>query len=115
MMFMSERQWAHSGGRPKKERDVPSKPAPNNQTNDDVLVSKMVQIERKTFYLTLRENARGRFLRITEDVNGRRDSVILPSTGLLDFRNAINSIVDISENIAPKDHSDPEESPRSEA
>jgi hypothetical protein len=107
MMFMTERQWASTGVRTKKEPLASSKPAPNHQTNDDVLVSKTVQIERKTFFLTLRENARGRFLRITEDVNGRRDSIILPSTGLVDFRNAINSIVDLSENQS-RQHAEPD-------
>ena len=37
------------------------------------LRSEKVQIERKTFFLDLKENDRGRFLRITEDVGGRRD------------------------------------------
>ena len=34
------------------------------------LRSEKVQIERKTFFLDLKENDRGRFLRITEDVVG---------------------------------------------
>ena len=36
---------------------------------EDTLRSDKVQIERKTFLFTLKENPRGRFLRITEDVN----------------------------------------------
>ncbi len=52
---------------------------------EDTLQRVTIQIERKTFILTLKENPRGRFLRITEDVNGRRDNVIVPSTGLEDF------------------------------
>jgi hypothetical protein len=58
---------------------------PNRQVNEDTLKSEKIAIERKTFMLTLRENPRGRFLRITEDVNGRRDSIIVPSTGLDEF------------------------------
>jgi hypothetical protein len=58
---------------------------PNPQVNEDTLKSEKIQIERKMFILMLRENPRGRFLRITEDVNGRRDSIIIPSTGLDEF------------------------------
>jgi len=32
---------------------------------------------RKTFVLTLKENPRGKILRITEDVGGRRDTIII--------------------------------------
>ena len=59
----------------------PSKP----RMDEDTLKRETLQIERKTFILTLKENPRGRFLRITEDVNGRRDNVIIPSTGLEEF------------------------------
>ena len=59
---------------------------PKPPVNEDTLKTEKIQIERKTFIFTLKENPRGRFLRITEDVNGRRDNVIIPSTGLEDFR-----------------------------
>ena len=51
---------------------------PGRQSNEDTLKSETLQIERKTFVLTLKENPRGRFLRITEDVGGRRDTIIIP-------------------------------------
>jgi hypothetical protein len=53
--------------------------------DEDTLKTETIQIERKAFKFTLKENPRGRFLRITEDVNGRRDNIIVPSTGLEDF------------------------------
>ncbi|MDA7662211.1 RNA-binding protein, partial [Verrucomicrobia bacterium] len=37
---------------------------PNN--NEDTLRTEKIQVERKTFIFTLKENPRGRFLRITE-------------------------------------------------
>ncbi|HOW96400.1 MAG TPA: DNA-binding protein [Kiritimatiellia bacterium] len=49
---------------------------------DTVLLSERIQIERKQFFFDLKENPRGRFLRITEEVGGRRDTIIIPSTGL---------------------------------
>ena len=63
------------------------------RTVDDELVSKQVQVERKTFSFTLKQNPRGRFLRITEDVNGHRDTVIIPSTGLSEVRTVIDQMI----------------------
>lgn len=60
---------------------------------DEELFSKQIQVARKKFLLSLRANARGRFLRITEDVGGRRDTIIIPSTGLGDLRDAIDEAV----------------------
>ncbi len=60
---------------------------------EQTLKSEKIQVERKTFILVLKENARGRFLRITEDVGGRRDSIIVPSTGLEDFKKAVESML----------------------
>jgi len=47
---------------------------------DNIIEAKELQIERKHFYVELRENDRGRFLRITEEAHGRRNSIIVPST-----------------------------------
>lgn len=52
-----------------------------------------IQIERKTFVFTLKENPRGRFLRITEDVNGRRDTIIVPAPGLEEFKKTLDEMV----------------------
>jgi len=56
---------------------------------ESVIFSEKIQIERKLFFLDMKENPRGRFLKITEDVGGRRDTIIVPSTGLSQFRDAI--------------------------
>jgi len=69
---------------------------------EDTLRSDKVQIERKTFLFTLKENPRGRFLRITEDVNGRRDTIIIPATGLEDFRRILDDMVKSSADTPPK-------------
>ncbi len=49
---------------------------------DKELFNEQVQVERKLFSFELRENPRGRFLRVTEDVGGRRDTIIIPAAGL---------------------------------
>ena len=68
---------------------------------DDELVSKQVQVERKVFSFTLRQNPRGRFLRITEDVHGRRDSIIIPSTGLGEVRTVIDQMIKADQAAGP--------------
>lgn len=60
---------------------------------DNELFSEQVQIERKLFSFDLRENPRGRFLKVTEDVGGRRDTIIIPATGLQQVRDIIDRAV----------------------
>jgi PurA ssDNA and RNA-binding protein len=50
-------------------------------SRDNVLESRELQVERKFFRLEVRENDRGRFLRITEENQGRRNTVIVPCSG----------------------------------
>jgi hypothetical protein len=75
---------------------------PKPPVNEDTLKSAEVQIERKMFVFTLKENPRGRFLRITEDVGGRRDTIIIPSTGLEDFKKLVDEMVKASAEIPQK-------------
>lgn len=60
---------------------------------EETIKSDKIQIERKTFVFTLKENPRGRFLRITEDVNGRRDTIIIPATGLDEFKRLFDEML----------------------
>lgn len=64
------------------------------------LHSERIAVERKIFFLDLKENDRGRFLKITEDVGGRRDTVIIPAVGLSDFAEALNAAIE-AENSLP--------------
>lgn len=77
--------------------DSGSKPS----VNEDTLQTDKVQIERKTFIFALKENPRGRFLRITEDVNGRRDTIIIPAPGLEDFKRILDDMVEASNDTPP--------------
>ncbi len=75
---------------------------PKPPVQEDTLKTEKIQIERKTFVFTLKENPRGRFLRITEDVNGRRDNIIVPSTGLDEFKKILDAMVKASSEIPQK-------------
>ncbi|TFH41983.1 MAG: DNA-binding protein [Lysobacterales bacterium] len=68
---------------------------------DTELLSEQKQIERKLFTFDLRENMRGRFLRITEDVGGRRDAIVVPSTGLEQLRQILDRAIYASEAAGP--------------
>lgn len=69
--------------------------------NEETLKSEKIQVERKTFIFTLKENPRGRFLRITEDVGGRRDNIIVPAPGLEDFKKVIDEMVRAAAELPP--------------
>ena len=93
------------GGQPNPQYGGQPRPQYNSQprppVNEDTLKTGEVQIERKNFVFTLKENPRGRFLRITEDVGGRRDTIIIPSTGLAEFKRLLDEMVSASEEIPP--------------
>lgn len=90
-----------SGHAPKGYREgVEGRPA----VAEDSLKTERIQIERKIFVLALKENPRGRFLRITEDVGGRRDSIIIPATGLEDLRRVIDELARVSRETPEKQH-----------
>jgi hypothetical protein len=65
--------------------------SPSNM--DSIIESRELQIERKLFSIDLRENGRGRFLRITEDSQGHRNVIIVPISGVDDFADAIDDVL----------------------
>jgi hypothetical protein len=69
---------------------------------EETLKTDKIQIERKIFVFALKENPRGRFLRITEDVNGRRDTIIIPAPGLEDFKRILDLMVQTANALATK-------------
>lgn len=70
-------------------------------TVDNSLFSEQIQVERKLLSFELRENARGRFMRVTEDVGGRRDTVIVPAAGLIQVRDILGRVIAASEEAGP--------------
>jgi hypothetical protein len=69
---------------------------------EETIKTDKIQVERKTFVISLKENPRGRFLRITEDVGGRRDTIILPATGLGEFKRVVDEMVRASDQAPSK-------------
>lgn len=77
----------------KEDRDPPP------SVMDNVIVTRELQVERKHFFIEFRENERGRFMRITEEAHGRRNTIIIPSTGLDDFMSAAGDVIQSAERV----------------
>jgi hypothetical protein len=74
------------GGRGRYGDDRPPPPAP--------LLTEKILADRKMFFLDLKENSRGRVVKITEDVRGRRDTIMVPMESLQDIYDALGRILD---------------------
>ena len=90
-----------SNGQPSPYDSSPPQ-TPRPLVTEETLKTDKIQIERKTFLLALKENPRGRFLRITEEVGGRRDTIIIPAPGLEEFKKLVDEMVKLSAETPPK-------------
>jgi len=105
-MISNERRWPSSSSyrqplyQPYYERPQSFPPRP--PVKEDTLETRELQVERKHFLLTLKENPRGRFLRVSEETNGRFNSIIIPAAGLQDFVKMLQEIVAASGSIPAK-------------
>lgn len=69
--------------------------ANNNQgypVDNDLLHTEKILSDRKTFFLDLKQNNRGMVVKITEDVSGNRDTIMVPAEILGDFIDALTDI-----------------------
>jgi hypothetical protein len=65
----------------------------------EVLASEKLTADRKRFFIDLKENARGRFFKITEDVGGRRDTIMLPIENAQEFVDALQRLLDVEQSL----------------
>ncbi|KAI3798246.1 hypothetical protein L1987_33517 [Smallanthus sonchifolius] len=61
--------------------------------NDVELLSKTLQVEHKLFYFDLKENPRGRYLKISEKTSATRSTIIVPFNGIAWFFDIFNYYV----------------------
>ena len=84
-MISNERRWpAHLHVQSKLDHERPQ--PPRQPSAAGTLESREIKIERKRFLAVLRENSDGRFLRITENAGGHKNTIIVPASGLEGFR-----------------------------
>lgn len=58
--------------------------------NDVELMCKTLQVEHKLFYFDLKENPRGRYLKISEKTSATRSTIIVPFSGIPWFLDLFN-------------------------
>ncbi|XP_002738446.2 transcriptional activator protein Pur-alpha-like [Saccoglossus kowalevskii] len=70
-------------------------PNPDNPPEDGRLKSEMITKDNRRYYMDLKENNRGRFLRVSQTINrGPRTHIALPAQGLVEFRDALTELLD---------------------
>ncbi len=62
------------------------------KVDTDLLHTEKILSDRKTFFLDLKQNSRGMVVKITEDVGGNRDTIMVPEEILEDFIAALTDI-----------------------
>jgi len=63
------------------------------------LASEKLAVDRKAFFLDLKENERGRYIKITEDVGGRRDTIMLPLAGAAEFHRLLGRLIEFESTL----------------
>ncbi|XP_014354653.1 transcriptional activator protein Pur-beta-A isoform X2 [Papilio machaon] len=71
-------------------------PNPDTVPDDGKLKSEMMLKDNRRYYLDLKENSRGRFLRVSQTITrgGPRSQVALPAQGMIEFRDALTDLLD---------------------
>ncbi|CAK1546791.1 unnamed protein product [Leptosia nina] len=71
-------------------------PNPDNVPDDGKLKSEMMLKDNRRYYLDLKENSRGRFLRVSQTITrgGPRSQIALPAQGMIEFRDALTDLLD---------------------
>lgn len=65
--------------------------------NSNLLHTEKILTDRKKFFLDLKQNNRGMVVKITEDVSGNRDTIMVPAEVLADFIAALQDIQETAE------------------
>ena len=66
--------------------------SPDLATNTLLSDSEFMKKDDKRYFLDLKENSRGRFLRVSQVVRYTRQHVAFPAILLIELRNAINEV-----------------------
>ncbi|XP_045025439.1 transcriptional activator protein Pur-beta isoform X4 [Daphnia magna] len=73
-----------------------SPPNPDNLPEDGKLKSEMMTKDNRRYYLDLKENSRGRFLRVSQTIarGGPRSQIAIPAQGMIEFRDALTDLLE---------------------
>jgi hypothetical protein len=93
------RNWVDEMAKVAKERALIAPAWSEAPPNEETLKTGEMQLERKAFTFALKKNSRGRFLRITEEKDGRFNNIIIPSEGLEDFKKLVVEMAKASKKL----------------
>ena len=68
----------------------------SKKDSDNLIKSETIVKDRKRYYLDLKENQRGRFLKVSMILNrgGNRAQIAIPAQGLIEFRDQLSELLD---------------------
>lgn len=71
-------------------------PNPDNLPDDGKLKSEMMVKDNRRYYLDLKENVRGRFLRVSQTITrgGPRSQIAIPAQGMIEFRDSLTDLLE---------------------
>lgn len=71
-------------------------PNPDNLPDDGKLKSEMMIKDNRRYYLDLKENVRGRFLRVSQTITrgGPRSQIAIPAQGMIEFRDSLTDLLE---------------------
>jgi len=71
-------------------------PNADNIPEDGKLKSEMIVKDNRRYYLDLKENSRGRFLRVSQTISrgGPRSQIAVPAQGLIEFRDGLTDLLE---------------------
>ncbi|XP_067134398.1 transcriptional regulator protein Pur-beta-like isoform X1 [Centruroides vittatus] len=71
-------------------------PNPDNLPEDGKLKSEIMIKDNRRYYLDLKENSRGRFLRVSQTIarGGPRSQIAIPAQGMIEFRDALTDLLE---------------------
>nr|XP_018916743.1 PREDICTED: transcriptional activator protein Pur-beta isoform X2 [Bemisia tabaci] len=71
-------------------------PNPDTVPDDGKLKSEVMVKENRRYYLDLKENQRGRFLRVSQTMSrgGPRSQIAIPAQGMIEFRDALTDLLE---------------------
>jgi len=71
-------------------------PNPDNLPEDGKLKSEVMVKDNRRYYLDLKENNRGRFLRVSQTISrgGPRSQIAIPAQGMIEFRDALTDLLE---------------------
>ena len=76
-------------------------PPPYQRPPEDTLREAAIEVERKVFLFMLKENPRGRFLRITERSGHKQNAIIVPAVGLKELQKVLAEMLQADAETPP--------------